>query len=255
LLALNAGIEASRAGEAGRGFSIVANDVKALAAQTEAATADIAGRIAGMQKVAIQTAELIRVMVDRLAALETSAARITRTVLRQGASTEMINRNLREAATSISAVAAATIELRDNAKRNAAASKEVSAAALDVDKRSSELRREVEHYTRAAQDSSDWRSSKRHTYATPVTIKMTNGESFEAETINVSRGGLALRTDRTLRLKSACTIHGLVEAPIAATVVTSKEGSLHMAFAPSPEAASQLEKLNDDLANGLLEAA
>jgi methyl-accepting chemotaxis protein len=45
LLALNATIEAARAGEAGKGFSVVASEVKALAAQTSKATGEIAAQI------------------------------------------------------------------------------------------------------------------------------------------------------------------------------------------------------------------
>lgn len=63
LLAINAGIEAAQAGVAGRGFSIVAEEVKELSKQTSAATTAISKEIMEIQTAADAAAASLKDMI------------------------------------------------------------------------------------------------------------------------------------------------------------------------------------------------
>ena len=65
LLALNAAIEAARAGEQGRGFAVVADEVRTLAGRTTLATDEIQGTIANLQQGAVDTIRAIEVVSEK----------------------------------------------------------------------------------------------------------------------------------------------------------------------------------------------
>jgi methyl-accepting chemotaxis protein len=123
LLALNAAIEAARAGEAGRGFAVVADEVRKLAEKTMLATKEVSEVITGIQKSAtdnIKSVEQAADMVEHSTELARSA----------GASLAQIVEHAADAAEKIGAIAAS--------------SEEQSAACEEINKDSDEIRRLAE---------------------------------------------------------------------------------------------------------------
>jgi len=81
LLAFNAKIEAGRAGEAGRGFDVVAQEVKELAQQTAVATDGIAKEITAMREEVARTTSAIDAISKTIAQMQNVAATIERAVV------------------------------------------------------------------------------------------------------------------------------------------------------------------------------
>jgi methyl-accepting chemotaxis protein len=132
LLALNAAIEAARAGEQGRGFAVVADEVRKLAEKTIKATADISERINTVQRESVQTMQSmdrsskgVKKATGHMQNLNNVLEAIVEAV-------QKVRDQITQIATAIDEQSAASEEVARNIEKTSAISKDMEALSHEV---------------------------------------------------------------------------------------------------------------------------
>ena len=146
LLALNATIEAARAGEAGRGFAVVASEVKSLASQTAKATDEISSHILGMQGATQESVAAIKEIGGTIAQISGIASAIASAVEQQSSATQEIARSVQNVAQGTHEASANIMQVNRGATETGSASEEVLNSAKTLSSESARLREELDRF-------------------------------------------------------------------------------------------------------------
>ncbi|QLA15364.1 methyl-accepting chemotaxis protein [Desulfolutivibrio sulfoxidireducens] len=138
LLALNAAIEAARAGEAGRGFAVVADEVRKLAEKTMNATKEVGQAIGDIQHGARET-------VTRVEAAVSAVERATALSGKSGAALHQIVDLVENAGDQVRSIATAS-------EQQSAASEEINRSVNEINAIATEMAEGMEQSARAVSD-------------------------------------------------------------------------------------------------------
>lgn len=146
ILALNASIEAARAGDAGRGFAVVASEIKELAGKTARATDEVGERLGGIREVAKTATSTNRQMLGTFDTIRASADRLNAIMEEQSSNVTRIAACVDETATSAESSTEVLADISSMVETIAGDLGKVAAQAIELDGDMADLKQHADGF-------------------------------------------------------------------------------------------------------------
>lgn len=153
LLALNATIEAARAGEAGKGFAVVASEVKSLANETHKMTEEISKKVETIKDTASHTIQSVTSIIEEINAVDEKTSSIAAAIEQQSSATGEISSSAAQAASGTSNVSQNIEEVQKATNESAESTEQLQSASHDLSSQASNLKTAVDGFLKSIRNS------------------------------------------------------------------------------------------------------
>jgi methyl-accepting chemotaxis protein len=229
LLALNASIEAARAGPAGRGFAIIASEMKTLAQQVHAASGDVTSQTVNLQTAARSSSDSTKRIGALLTRIDPVFGAIRGALEAQATQSRDVAAHAAQSETFVGNVVAKAAAVRASASEGARACRGAGATQGDMHLSLRRLTQRSIVYLRHAA-AGDRRARDR----VPLRIEgvfIHDGEATPATVLDLSPGGaLLMRTETEVRRGAAGRLRLAQIGSIEARIVGKSELGMHVQF-------------------------
>lgn len=245
LLALNAAIEAARAGEAGKGFAVVADEVKKLAVQSASAATDVQALVEQLAGGTAKSVAAVEAIGCHLTEVGTVTASLDDCLSSQQATTAQLASAADSAWTAARAAAERVSFVAESILDAKSATARLKSDIIVMNSAMQTLKDSISADIATAFGQAERRTAPRFSTDAAATVQAF-GSATSGQLVDISTGGACIRTARHLstgdKLELSIPAFGLT---LPATVVGASAGQLHCQFASTmPESSrEQLARL------------
>ena len=230
LLALNATIEAARAGEAGKGFAVVASEVKALASQTAKATEEISTQISDVQASTNGTVQSIRTITQAITEVQELTTSIAAAMDEQQSATHEIARSVSTASDSTTALSGSVVSVANSIQQTAEEAGSVNSSSELVAKLSHDLSDEIESFLGDISKDVDERRQAVRVQMSEVVVVNMDGRRHTTTMLDGSTTGARLEAVQNASVGDFIKLELADGRTVEARVVREANGQMGVQF-------------------------